>query len=971
MSVKIKRAVSALAIAILLAGGVLYFNFVSKQIYMESRSHLLEIYSKARASFSIFMTRNWSILKDWGNYTQKSADDSGEEIIQEFIRNSQDNWGFTDFYFLNTDREYITVSGEKGNITGLLGNYDKIADEQSVFTVVLENGEKQVFFAVPTDVGTYMGFPYTSVCISYSYSDVRKMIDISAFSGDTESYVVYSDGKVMFSANQENVSNIIEYLDEDEDFSDKSKEELERAIAGGEMGMMQCEIDGQKNYIVYQPLSTGAGMVLGIIPKKVVNRNMNLVQGSTFILMGALIAVILLEGLFYIKRKSQKALQDKVIENEHRNKLLDMIIEPADDIYIIFDKEYKVKYVSSNIRRIIGIDREPVYEDIHKLMISVMDNKVTLTDERLASIEKGESWHTDRYMLNQKTKELKWYHETIHHIADDSADYYILVLSDRTKEKRVAEQLQSALDSARGANAAKGLFLANMSHDIRTPINAIVGCADLLMRDAADEEKVRRYAKRITSSSRLLLGLINDVLDLTKIESGKTSINIAPFNLADLLEEISATVSLQAKAKGQEFKIIASRIQKEQLLGDKVRLSQILLNLLSNAVKYTQDGGKITFNITSRRHVNGKYQKIIFEVTDNGMGMTEDFLKVIFNPFERMDANMSREIQGTGLGMAITKNLVDVMGGDISVKSELGKGSTFTVELDFQTQNIDDKKDFWKKHGIGRILLVDDEEDISINIKNIMSDTGVDVGYTTDGESAVRLVKQAAEKKEPYDLVLLDWKMPGMDGVETAGKIREELGRECPILILTSFEWDEVEKEARQAGVDGFIPKPFFISVLRNVIERLLESKNRKEPDSPHDLSINGMRFLAVEDYELNYEILKERLEMEGADCEPAANGKIGVEMFENSRPGYFDAILMDVQMPVMNGYDATRAIRAGKHPLAKSIPIVAMTANAFDEDVKKALEAGMNAHIAKPIDMNLLKKVIVELTSKQNGEET
>lgn len=965
MSVKIRRAVSTFIVVLLLASGVLYYRFVSEQIYKESRSHLLEIYSKACASFSIFMTRNWNILKDWGNYTQKSADYSEEEVIRNFISQSQNNWKFTDFYFLNTDREYITVSGEQGYITKFSGDYEGIADEQKVFTALLSNGEKQVFFTVPVDNGTYLGFSYASVCISYSYSDVKRIIDISSFSDEAESYVVYSDGKVMFSAGNEEAGNIIDYLCSDETFDEASGEELEQAISGKESGMMQCEIDGQKNYIVYLPLSAAEGMVLGIIPKKVVNYNMNQVQGSTFVLMSGLIAVIILEGAFYIKRKNKKALREMVLENEYRNKLFDMIIEPTDDVYIIFNIDYEVKYVSPNIKRIIGIDREVVYGDIHNLMMSVLDNRVTLTDDRLMSIEKGESWHTNRYMFNQKTGEQKWYYETIHHISNDNSDYYMLILSDRTKEKRVAEQLQSALDSARGANAAKGLFLANMSHDIRTPINAIVGCADLLEKDADDEEKVKRYAKRITSSSCLLLGLINDILDLTKIESGKTSINIAPFNLAGLLEEILSMVSPQAKAKEQDFQIIASRIQKEQLLGDKVRLSQILLNILSNAVKYTPYGGKITLSITSRKHVNGKYQKIRFEISDNGIGMTEEFLKVIFNPFERADNNGVSEIQGTGLGMAITKSLVEVMGGDISVKSQPGKGSTFTVDLDFQTQNIDGKKDFWEKHGISRILLVDDEEDISLNIKNIMNDTGVDVSYTTDGETAVKLVKQATLNKEPYSLVILDWKMPGIDGIETAHKIRVETGAKSPLLILTAFEWDEIEKEARQAGVDGFMQKPFFISVLQNLIEKLDNSNNGNEQENMKKLSIRGMHFLAIEDYELNYEILKERLELEGATCEPAANGKIGVDTFENSEPGHFDAILMDVQMPVMNGYDATRAIRAGKHQLAKSIPIVAMTANAFDEDVKKALEAGMNAHIAKPIDMNLLKKVIIELKSK------
>ena len=551
---------------------------------------------------------------------------------------------------------------------------------------------------------------------------------------------------------------------------------------------------------------------------------------------------------------------------------------------------------------------------------------------------------------------------------DEYGAGYILVLSDRTKERMAAERLQSALDSAKSANESKSMFLANISHDIRTPMNAIMGCADLLAKQAEDADKVREYAKKITSSGQLLLGLINDVLDMSKIESGKTRLNIAPFNLADLLEEISTVVSAQAKAKHQEFEIYASGIQRELLLGDRVRLGQILMNLLSNAVKYTHVGGKIKLNITALKQENSRYQKLRFEVYDNGIGMTPEFLKVIFEPFMRVENSATQKIQGTGLGMTITKNIVDIMGGNISVKSDLGKGSTFIVELDFQIQKEDDERAFWKEHNIYRILLVDDEADICENIKNIMRDTGVDVSYATDGETAVGMFEQADSSGSPYNLVLLDLKMPHMDGIETARRIRDKAGRELPILILTSFDWSDVEKEAVQAGIDGFMPKPFFISVLKSRIESIVRSRKKSDMEEFQNLSISGMHFLVVEDYELNYEILKERLEIEGATCDIAVNGKHGVDMFEASEPGRFDAVLMDVQMPVMDGYEAARSIRSGNHPLAKTIPIIAMTANAFDEDIKKSLNAGMDAHIAKPIDINLLKKVVIELKSRQNS---
>lgn len=971
MSSKLKKIGSFFLLFLLLLGAIFYSSFVSEQIYEESRSHLLEIYKKSNNTFSVFASRNWSILNDWGSYTDKSPDKEDEEVIRQFISNSQKNWGFTDFYFLNNDGSYVTADGKTGEITGSLGSYRTFdEDNRRLFTANISSGERQMFFAASAVNGTYMGFVYTAVAISYNNHDVGKMIDISSFYGDSESYIVYSDGDIMFSTDYDkDTTNIISYIEKNRVIEESEIEQIKQSVSGNVSGMLQCTMDKKEYYIVYQPLTFEDGMmIVGIVPKNIVNKNMRQVQSSTVVVMAGVFVVTLLYVFFFLRQSNKKELQNKNIELEHREKVLDMLIKPTDDIYIIFTRQYEVKYVSPNTMRIIGIDKELIRDNIHELMVSVSDNKVTLNDEMLDSIAKGESWETSRYLINQATKEKKWYQETIYHMPDEYGAGYILVLSDRTKERMAAERLQSALDSAKSANESKSMFLANISHDIRTPMNAIMGCADLLAKQAEDADKVREYAKKITSSGQLLLGLINDVLDMSKIESGKTSLNIAPFNLADLLEEISTVVSAQAKAKHQEFEIYASGIQRELLLGDRVRLGQILMNLLSNAVKYTRTGGKIKLNITALKQESGRYQKLRFEVSDNGIGMTPEFLKVIFEPFMRVENSATKKIQGTGLGMTITKNIVDIMGGNISVKSDLGKGSTFIVELDFQIQKEDDERAFWKEHNIYRILLVDDEADICENIKNIMRDTGVDVSYATDGETAVGMFEQADSSGSPYNLVLLDWKMPHMDGIETARRIRDKAGRELPILILTSFDWSDVEKEAVQAGIDGFMPKPFFISVLKSRIESIVRSRKKSDMEEFQNLSISGMHFLVVEDYELNYEILKERLEIEGATCDIAVNGKHGVDMFEASEPGRFDAVLMDVQMPVMDGYEAARSIRSGNHPLAKTIPIIAMTANAFDEDIKKSLNAGMDAHIAKPIDINLLKKVVIELKSRQNS---
>ena len=527
------------------------------------------------------------------------------------------------------------------------------------------------------------------------------------------------------------------------------------------------------------------------------------------------------------------------------------------------------------------------------------------------------------------------------------------------RSKETAEQ---AFRIAEEANRAKSSFLSNMSHDIRTPMNAIVGFSALLARDADNPEKVMEYTKKITASSQHLLGLINDILDISKIESGKTTLNQSDENLAELIENIDSIIRPQMKARNHTFEIRSVDLKHEQVVMDKLRLNQILLNLLSNAVKYTPEGGRITLTIQELPSPAGNPAHFRFVVADNGYGMSEAYLQKIFDAFTREEDSVTNKIQGTGLGMAITKNLLDLMGGKISVESEKGKGSVFTVELELAVSEQIIAPDFWKKHGISRILTVDDEEAVCRNIRRSMEETGVAADYAPDGESAVKMVRESVQKGRTYHVILLDWKMPGMDGLETAKRIRRENGTDIPILLLTGYDWTEIEKEAREAGIDAFLSKPFFLTSFRQKVEYVLchgkqETEPAKEPDEQSIL--HGMHILVAEDNEINSEILNELLRMSGAVCDICENGKQVAEAFEKSVPGQYQLILMDVQMPVMDGYEATRRIRSMSHPLALKIPIIAMTANAFAEDVRDALEAGMNAHVAKPVDMAILEQTV------------
>ncbi len=523
------------------------------------------------------------------------------------------------------------------------------------------------------------------------------------------------------------------------------------------------------------------------------------------------------------------------------------------------------------------------------------------------------------------------------------------------------QQLAEALQAAQIASSSKTTFLSNMSHDIRTPMNAILGFTILLAKDADNPGKVREYTKKITASGQHLLSLINDVLDVSKIESGKVVLTIGEFTLNNMVSSVDAIIRPMAREKGQEFEVLVSGVKQEHLIGDETRINQILINLLSNAVKYTQEGGNIWLRIIGLGQHSSQYEHIRIEVEDNGYGMSQDYLEVIFDAFTRAENSTTNKVQGTGLGMAITKNIVELMGGTIQVSSQVDKGSLFIVELDLRIPDGKSDEQFWQENKIHRILVVDDETDMGRNIQMLMEDAGVQAELAFCAEDALCRIRSAQEMGEHYDVILLDWKMPDMDGIETARCIRKIVPDGTLILLLSAHDWDEIEEDAVGAGIQGFLTKPFFVSAFKEKIfeintahdQEIQASENAKEH------SLNGVHFLVAEDNEINSEILEELLEVEGAVCHIAENGHLAVEAFKNAPPGTFDAILMDVQMPVMNGYEATLAIRSLEREDAETIPIIAMTANAFAEDVRDAKDAGMNDHIAKPIDMDIVRKTL------------
>ena len=533
----------------------------------------------------------------------------------------------------------------------------------------------------------------------------------------------------------------------------------------------------------------------------------------------------------------------------------------------------------------------------------------------------------------------------------------IFVLYYRMSQKQIRE-LNEAKMEADHANQAKSEFLSNMSHDIRTPMNGIVGMTAIAVNNIDDKERVKDCLRKITLSSKHLLGLINDVLDMSKIESGKLTLNMDIVSLRDAMESIVNIVQPQVKAKKQHFDIFIQKIETENIYCDSVRLNQVLINLLSNAIKYTPEKGRINIYLSQEESPLGsRYVRCHFRVKDNGIGMSEEFQKTIFDTFTREKVTQVDKTEGAGLGMAITKCIVDAMNGTIELHSESGKGSEFHITLDLEkaSEKMEDiALPPWNT------LVVDNNEDLCHSAADALKEIGINAECALSGREAVEMVKKQHDAQNDYQLVLIDWKMPEMDGLETTREIRKHLGAEVPILIISAYDWSDIKDEAMEAGAHGFISKPLFKSNLYLGLSKFVEGNGASSVSKEEEVKdFTGKKILLAEDNDLNWEIANEILSAAGFKLEHAENGKVCVEKFEASEEGTYDVILMDIRMPVMNGYDAAKTIR-GLDRADANLPIIAMTADAFSEDIQHSLDSGMNAHISKPID---IKKLIAELT--------
>ena len=546
---------------------------------------------------------------------------------------------------------------------------------------------------------------------------------------------------------------------------------------------------------------------------------------------------------------------------------------------------------------------------------------------------------------------------------------FTIIDAEMRKTMENSQALAEALAVAEEASKAKTVFLSNMSHEIRTPMNAIIGLDCLALRDEKLSDKTREYLQKINGSAKHLLGLINDILDMSRIESGKLVLRKEEFSFREMLEQINTMVMAQCNEKGLMFECHINGSIDEQYIGDDMKLKQVLVNILSNAVKFTDSPGSVTLSIEKINDYKGQ-STIKFSVKDTGIGMSEEFIPKVFDSFTQEDNSRMNKYGSTGLGLAITKNIVELMNGTITVHSKKGVGTEFIVVITLKNcENPHAKVDVISKKDM-HVLVVDDDPIACEHARFVLDESGIKTDICTSGKEALEMLEICHAKSEPYNLVLLDWKMPEMDGVEVAKEIRKRYDNETTVIILTAYNWDEIMDEALHIGVDSFLAKPLFAS---SVVDEFLKIARRNSMSIEKEKmrsDLTGKHILLAEDFVINAEIVKELMNVRGATVDHAENGKIVVEMFEKSEPNYYDAILMDVRMPEMDGLEATKAIRALSRKDAKTVPIIAMTANAFDEDVQRSLQAGMNAHLSKPVEAEHLYKTIEEMIWKNDHKD-
>ena len=956
-------AVAALLVA-LYVSVLVYYQFISDRMFMESSVHLAEIYHQVNQSLQGLVSRSWSTLHMWTPYLKDAPND---DAVDAYISAAQRETGFTDFYFISHEGNYRTIAGK----TGYLDLKDRLPSvilngEDAVVSSVVPGQPEIMVFVVPASPGSYRDFAYEAIAISFNNSDLVRTLNISSFKGQAVAYVIHPDGRVIIDNADGQIREIYNFLGALRNHSEMTEEQLlllEQDFRSQSSGVTTFRMDACNYYLVYESAAFEDWILLGVVPTEVVNANMNAIQRVTLLVVSAIAATLGLSLIVFVIHQNRRRLRSKDMELLYREELFTTLSSNVDDIFLMMAQDgQRVDYISPNIEKLLGLSPESARSDIRSTVSQVMTGDEISIFDQLPDMQPNEQTELDKEYIHLVTGEHRWFHITALCKEILGEKKYILVLSDRTQDKKTNQALTDAVNAARSANQAKSTFLSNMSHDIRTPMNAIVGFATLAAANVTNTEKVRDYLSKILASSNHLLSLINDVLDMSRIESGKIHLEEQESNLSDIFHDLKTIISGQIHAKQLDLYMDIMDVTDEDVFCDKTRLNQVLLNLLSNAVKFTPAGGRVSVTLTQLPGAAEGMGRYEIRVKDTGIGMNPEFARRIFEPFERERTSTVSRIQGTGLGMAITKSIVDMMGGTISVKTRQGEGTEFIVRVSLRLQPVQRACAGLEPLKGLRVLVIGSDAHACVSMNWLLNRAGMRSAWAMSGEEAVRRIGQAAGLGDPFRVCVVDWRVPDEDGPGMVRRLRSCVA-DAPLVILTAYDGADIGQEACAAGVAACCAQPVFMSDLCSALLAAAGQAQKKEhPECPlHEklTGFQGRRLLLVEDNELNREIAVELLGSFGFDVDTAENGAQAVERIVSARPGDFDLVLMDIQMPVMDGYEATRRIRALDDPVLAGIPILAMTANAFDEDRREALACGMNGFLSKPVNVEEIARAL------------
>ncbi len=904
-----------------------------------------------------------------------STGGNNSEINTQVLKELEENTTFDAIRFTNADGVNLASDGATSNssdrnyfLQGMRGESGLESMAESRIT-----GKPIMVFYAPVSrdkeiVGVFLG-------LYFAEDYLRDILATSYFGEAADVFLCTREGEVIASSREGTYrGDLLDSLTESGVIDSRTAEMARSAFVDGSEAALLCGEGCKTDNLCVMHLAEHDYVLVQAFPKDVTQTMVNRANMAGVILEICLLILFVIYIAFLVIRTGK---QRKKLEKE--NKMVNDVLRGTNIIffsrYLVVDLEKDhYSYMAGIGPFNTSIPMEGVYSEIMKIHATdvIGDEgreafrQFFLIDTIRENLRVEDSVVHECHVSRQGKEE--WEHLIVVCLKrKEGKPVRVLVVrqnvTEQVKKRREQTQaLQDALMQAQHANQAKTTFLSNMSHDIRTPMNAIIGFATIAASHMERTDQVRDCLHKILSSSNHLLGLINDILDMSRIESGKLQIHNQECNIPELMHNLVNIIQPQVKSKQLEMFIDTFEVVNEDVIADPLKLNQIFINLMGNAVKYTPAGGTVGFRITQHTTFKHGWGEYAFIIKDNGIGMSQEFVKHIFEPFERESTATRSGIQGAGLGMAITKSIVDMMGGEITVESEVGKGSTFTVKLPLQLQDVEKSAEQIKELEGLRTLVVDDDFNVCDSVSKMLKSIGMRSEWTTSGREAAYRAKSAYQEGDPYHTYIIDWQMPETSGIETARKIRSVVGHDAPIIILTAYDWTDIEEEARKAGVTAFCAKPLFMSDLKSALLAANHIGDHKPSETKAvwtQSDFSGKRLLLVEDNELNREIAGVILEEAGFVIEMAPDGTDAVTMLEKSAEGYYDAVLMDVQMPVMNGYEATKAIRAMHRKDVKILPIIAMTANAMEEDREAALKSGMNAHIAKPLDIELLMNVL------------